>query len=248
MSRRRRVAVMGRHLQRRAAVRPPPPPTLDTHEQTRSLAGGRTDGLFGVRVRRSSRSVGPRPLVPHSVDSAPSFSPLPCSIRPPLATAERLLYMMEAMLRANTELRKEAFVMGGWKAKGGKRDSITNSLIPSMPSRLSMLGEKCMQEATWTIALRRNRILATLQKWLHWKLEGRGSPYAGRFKYRPVRASPLQSARANCESSKGRKRNNNKGHGNKGGKARPSVRLFGKGYSGNKINRGPLSCYGGYCW
>ena len=125
VSRRRRVAVMGRHLQRRAAVCRPPP-TLDTHEQTRSLAGGRTDGLFGVRVRRSSRSVGPRPLVPHSVASAPSSSSLPCSIRPPLATAERLLYMMEAMLRANTELRKEAFVMSGREAKGGKKDSITS--------------------------------------------------------------------------------------------------------------------------
>ena len=75
-------------------------------------------------------------------------------------------------------------------------------------------------------------------------LEGRGKDYAGRFKYRPVR---LQSARASCESSKGRKRNNNKGHGNKGGEARPA-RLFGKGYLGNKINRGSLSCYSGYCW
>ena len=55
-------------------------------------------------------------------------------------------------------------------------------------------------------------------------LEGRGKDYAGRFKYRPVR---LQSARASCESSKGRKRNNNKGHGNKGGEARPA-RLFGR--------------------
>ena len=77
-------------------------------------------------------------------------------------------------------------------------------------------------------------------------LEGRGKDYAGRFKYRPVRLH-LQSARASCESSKGRKRNNNKGHGNKGGEARPA-RLFGKGYSGNKINRGSLSCYSGYCW
>ena len=113
----RRIAVMGRHLQR-VRLRH----WIHTSKHTRP----RANGLFGVRAR-SSRSVGPRPLVPHSVDSAPSSSPLPCSIRPLLATAERLLYMMEAMLRANTELRKEAFVIGGSGAKGGKRDSITAS-------------------------------------------------------------------------------------------------------------------------
>ena len=87
-----------------------------------------------------------------------------------------------------------------------------------------MLGEKCLQEAT--IALWINTILATLQKWLHWKDEGMTAQAVSST----VRSVPrrLQSARANCESSKGRKHNHNKGHGhgNKGSKARPSARLL----------------------
>ena len=101
----------------------------------------------------------------------PFLLPLPCSIRPPLATAERLLYMMEAMLRANTGA-EERGVCHEWAGSKSKRweegFNHKSSLKPSMPSRLPMLKEEeSLQEATWGIALWRNKILATLQKWLH---------------------------------------------------------------------------------
>ena len=55
-----RVAVMGRHLQRLATVCTVVRLRhwIHTSKHARSRAGGWTDGLFGVRVRRSSRSVG----------------------------------------------------------------------------------------------------------------------------------------------------------------------------------------------
>ena len=170
----------------------PPPPAprrrlssaSDTgYTRANTLARGRADGR-AIWCPRAVLSVGRTATACASFGRfGPLLLPLPCSIRPPLATAERLLYMMEAMLRANTELRKEAFVMSGREEKGGN------------------LGRGIRSQDSGDSAK-----VATL--------EGRGKDYAGRFKYRPVR---LQSARASCESSKGRKRNNNKGHGNKGG-------------------------------